>query len=236
MTEGGHRGLAWSHSAHVDHDEPQRTADGGVGAKARTEDAERAVETDPLTDRPVHDDERGGEVGGRGHAVQVEGRIARCLNGSEEDGEIVRAAARHYRVDGDLLHGGAAVVGSDLAYQLRTITRRARKHTLHTLAAGWDDGQAVGYALLEPGLEIVHGSRAMLPHLAMFTTPVGEAIPRVSCRSLSSFIRGLLYIDAGSWDPHAQVVENIDSCEGILRLALSPWRYRVFLFAPRSGC
>src|SRR6266850_2846590 len=68
MTEGRHRDLAGPHAAAVDHQQAQCAPDGGVGAEAGAEDAERGVETDARTDGTVDDDQRCREVRGGRHA------------------------------------------------------------------------------------------------------------------------------------------------------------------------
>src|SRR5437870_7825067 len=49
MAERGHRDLARPRAADVDHQEPERAADGRVGAVAGTENAEGTVEADART-------------------------------------------------------------------------------------------------------------------------------------------------------------------------------------------
>ena len=156
MTEGGHRGLARFRPAQVDHDETQGPADGGVGPVPGSEHSERAIERDPLPDRAVDHEQRGREVSGRRDAVKVEGRIGHRLDRREHDRQILGTAARHHRVDRHLLDGRAAVVGRDLAHEVLAIAGGAGQHPLHALARRRDHGQAVGDALVEPDLEIVH--------------------------------------------------------------------------------
>jgi hypothetical protein len=175
MTESRHRSLSRLGSADIDHHESKGPPDRGIGPVSGTEDSERAVEADALPDRAIHHDEGGGEVGRRRHAVKIEGGIAGGLDRREHHREIVGTAARHDRIDGDLLHRGPSIVRRDLAHDLRAAAGGAREHPLHALSRGGHHGQAIGHPLVEPDIEFVH---------------VGAARPGQSCHTFRTATPG----------------------------------------------
>jgi hypothetical protein len=55
--------LAWNGAAEIDQCQPERPADGGIGAPARTEYAIAVVEPELLDDGPIDDEKRGAGMG-----------------------------------------------------------------------------------------------------------------------------------------------------------------------------
>ncbi len=158
MAKRRHRDLARLRAAEVDHDQAERAADGGVGAKAGAEHARRAVDAEAPAHGAIDDDEGRGGVGGAGLAVEVEGGIAGGLDHGQHHGEIIRPAACHDRVDGELLDGGSPEVRWHLGHQRLARPPGRGQHALHALAGGRDHGEPIGDAALEPDLEIIgHG-------------------------------------------------------------------------------
>jgi hypothetical protein len=95
-------------TADVHQDEPDGTADGRVGAKARSEKPSARVHPDRARGRPADDDERGNRVRGRLDAVEVERGLEHGRDRRDNDGEARGLASRHDRVDGELLDAGLA--------------------------------------------------------------------------------------------------------------------------------
>ena len=85
-----------------------------------------AVRIGPLT----MTSERDG-VGGPGHADQGEGRVADGLDRRDHRGHVLRPAAGHHGVDGDLLDGGPAQARRDLADQLVAVAAAGPHGGLH---------------------------------------------------------------------------------------------------------
>ncbi len=86
--------------------------------------------------------------------MQVERGIADGVDRGDDDGEVLGAAAGHYRVDGDLFDGGATVVGRDLRDQLAAVAPRHLDSPAHPCPRGRDDGKAIAHAVIEKLVEI----------------------------------------------------------------------------------
>ena len=146
MRERRHADDTGPGAAHVDADEAQGAADRRVGAPARSEQPGAAVDVQAVADRPVDDDQRRRRVGRRRDAVQVERVVAHRFHCRDHHRQVVGPAARHDRVDRDLLDGGAAVVGRHLGDQLVGGAARRLDGARDPLGRGRHHRQAVGHA------------------------------------------------------------------------------------------
>src|SRR5262249_12294757 len=136
-------------ATHVHEDQPQGAADGGVGAEAWAEEARARVHADGRPHRATHDDERRYGMRGRLHAVEIEDGLEDGLDRSHHDGEVRGLAARHDRVDGELLDARLAPDGRHHAQHAGGTLRTGREHGADTLGSRWHDGQAVAPLALD---------------------------------------------------------------------------------------
>ena len=151
-------------AAEVAHDQPQRAADRQVGAVALPEAVARRVHPGLLGERSGDDDQRAGGIRGRHKAVEREPLVARRLHRRQHDRQRLGFAARHDRVDRDLLDRRLAAVGRELADDLLRVAARVLEHRHDPLRRRRHDRQPVGHAAVEERLdrvlELADGQRA----------------------------------------------------------------------------
>jgi hypothetical protein len=82
-------------------------------------------------------------MGGRLDAVEIEGGLEHRLHRGHDHGEVGGLAARHDRVDRELLDAGLAPERRHEAEDSLRILAGARDHRLHPLGGGGHDGQPV---------------------------------------------------------------------------------------------
>src|SRR5262249_43960853 len=101
-----HAGLT---SKAVEQDQSERAPDRCVCPEAGSEEVRPTVNAEPLTNGATHDDHEGGASGARRGTVQLEGGIANGTQGRAENGEVLRPASGHDRVDSRFVRGDAEV-------------------------------------------------------------------------------------------------------------------------------
>ena len=159
--EGGAVDLAGTPAADVAHDQVERASDGGVGAVTLPEHVEPRVHPDAAGDGPVDDDERRGEAGAAQDAVQGEVGIERRLQRREQDGHVLRLAAREHGVDRRLLDRTRRVVRGDVTDDVLRCSRRAREHAQDPFRGRGDDWESVRPSALETHLGVVRVRRQL---------------------------------------------------------------------------
>jgi hypothetical protein len=87
--------------------------------------------------------------------VRVEGEIAGSLHDGRHQVEVLRAAARHHRVDRELLQRFPPVVGRHQGYEVIAGAIRHGQHTLHALTSRRHHRQPVGHLAVESDLDVV---------------------------------------------------------------------------------
>ena len=131
-------------AADVAHDQLEGPADRRVGAVALPERVAAAVHARPSRHRAVDDQDRADGMGRRQHAVDVEAGAQAASTRREHDRQILRRAARHDRVDRDLLDRRLALVRWHDADDLLGVAPRARRASHDPLGGRRDDRQPVG--------------------------------------------------------------------------------------------
>src|SRR5439155_17098330 len=112
----------------------------------RAEAAAAGVDAEPRGDGAVDDEEGGHGVRRRLHAVEVERGLEHRLDRGAEHGERRGLAARHHRVDRELLERRLAPERRHRAE--RALGRGAAEHRSHARIRGRDDREAVAPAAL----------------------------------------------------------------------------------------
>ena len=87
--------------------------------------------------------------------MQREGGVERRFDRRQHHGQVLGLAARHHRVDRNLLDSELDQVGRAQAQNLAGIAAGAREHPEHPLLGGDDDRKAVGPAALVDRLDLV---------------------------------------------------------------------------------
>src|SRR5207245_594786 len=93
----------------VHDDQAQRASGGRVRPVARAEDVVAAVETEAPANRPVNNDDLALACCTLEQPGYLSGAGGKPVDDGENDGEILRPAARHYRIDRRLSHRAGAV-------------------------------------------------------------------------------------------------------------------------------
>ncbi len=153
MSVGRHVSDARFVAADVDHDEAQRAAHGGVRPPPVTEHVLPAVHIELLAYRTVDDQEVGAGMGRGLAAVEVVLRLHHGLDRRDQDRQIFGPAARHHRVDRDLLDGGDAVPRRDARDHVMRCAVRVAQHLPDRVLRRRKYRQAVGPALIAALLE-----------------------------------------------------------------------------------
>ena len=146
MSKGGPVFVARECAAQVGQGEFHSAAYGGVGPVALAEAVAASIHPKLGGNRTVHHYQGRGDVRGALHRRQVETGQQQRLDGRDYDREILGQTARHDRVGGQLLHGGAPAARRNLTHHLQGRPPRRIHERPHPLGGGWDDGEAVGPA------------------------------------------------------------------------------------------
>jgi hypothetical protein len=174
-----HVGDAGAVAADVDRDEAQRAAHGGIGAPAVPEDVLPAVDVQLVANRSVHDQQMGTRVGGRLATVEVVLRLHHRFDSCDDHRQILRPAARHHRVDRDLLHGGGTVARGNDPDHVVGLAIGVAQRLAHS-GGGWRiDGQTVRPSLL-----------------AAIVEEREDALDRILDRELACFLRAVVHGDS----------------------------------------
>ena len=118
LSERRHVHLAGPAAAQVADHKLDGAADRCVSAEPLAKDVAGAIDSDLVTDRPVHHDHGGWKIGRGEDAVQIELVRAGSFEGGDHDPQILGPASRHHRVDGDLLHRRGCEVGRHQRHHL----------------------------------------------------------------------------------------------------------------------
>src|ERR1700730_2541108 len=106
VAEGGTVDLLRPPLADIANDQLQSTADCGVGADAFAERVAFGVHADAAADRAVDDDHRSDEHRRCQYTVHRKALVENRLDRGQHNRQIFGLAARHHRIDRDLLDGG----------------------------------------------------------------------------------------------------------------------------------
>ena len=119
-------------------------ADRRGGAVAGSQRIEAPDHAQFLSDGPVDDDENGRAAGAGGRAVEHEGLCQHGREGCNGHRKVHRQAARHDRVDGQLLGRNGAFAYRLDAHQVVRRQHRPFQTGRDCICRGRHDGQAIG--------------------------------------------------------------------------------------------
>ena len=138
---------------HIHHDQPHRAPDRRVRAVALAERIVAAIDRQPARHRAVDDEHHCRSPGAAGRPMVGEVRMAEPFDGGDDDRQVLRAAARHDRVDRHLVGHDHGVAPGDLADNLVAAQAAGSQHLLDRRVARRHHRQAVGPAGAVVGLD-----------------------------------------------------------------------------------
>ncbi len=140
-------------AAHVAHHQAQGAADREVGAPAGAEEVIARVDVQLARDGPVDDQQHRGAARRGAGPVVAPARITDPFHRRHHDRHVLGLAARHDRVDGDLLGGDRHRPIPDIGDLGVRGQSGGVQHGTDGRFGGRDDGQAVGPPLLEAQID-----------------------------------------------------------------------------------
>ncbi|MDT4849015.1 hypothetical protein FQZ97_831240 [compost metagenome] len=146
-------------AAHVEHDEAQGPADGGVGAVAGAEGVDAAVHADFAGDRPVDHEQGRGHVRGCLHPVEVEGLVGNGLYARQHHRRVFGLAAGHHHVDGQDFTRKLAPARCDAGFYEVCVPAQPGHDLVDLFPGRRHNRQAVGEAPLVVVLDQVYSGR-----------------------------------------------------------------------------
>ena len=140
-------------AADVAHHEAHRAADGQVRAPAGAEEVVARVDVERAGDRPVDDHEHARARRGRSRAVVAPARVGDALDRGDDHGHVLGLAARHHRVDGDLLGGDGDRAVGDEPDLLLAVEPGGLEHRADPVFGRRDDRKTIRPSLREAELD-----------------------------------------------------------------------------------
>jgi hypothetical protein len=111
------------------------------------------MRADLLAHRAVDEHEGRHRVGGGLHREQVELRLRQGLHRGDHHRQVLRPAAGHDGIDGDVLHRRDAATGGELGNHFIGGTLHVLNHARDAFGCGRDDGQSVSPAAFHHFIE-----------------------------------------------------------------------------------